>query len=74
MIGGALFAQAVAHQFDPIGVVNRPGFVATWTGFVYVAFVMDVFARRIVGLVTASAMASALAASVLPRLTGVAPF
>ena len=24
-------------------------FVATWTGFVYVAFVIDVFARRIVG-------------------------
>ena len=36
---------------------NRPnrlwvadiGFVATWSGFVYVAFVVDVFARRIVG-------------------------
>jgi putative transposase len=25
------------------------GCVATWTGFVYVAFVVDVFARRIVG-------------------------
>ena len=24
-------------------------FVATWSGFVYVAFVIDVFARRIVG-------------------------
>jgi putative transposase len=24
-------------------------FVATWTGFVYVAFVVDAFARRIVG-------------------------
>lgn len=24
-------------------------YVATWTGFVYVAFVMDLFARRIVG-------------------------
>lgn len=38
-------------------VANRPNqlwvaditFVATWTGFVYVAFVIDVFARRIVG-------------------------
>ena len=44
-------------------------YVATWTGFVYVAFVIDVFARRIVGLVTASARASASAASILPRLT-----
>jgi transposase InsO family protein len=24
-------------------------YVATWLGFVYVAFVIDVFARRIVG-------------------------
>ena len=24
-------------------------YVSTWTGFVYVAFVIDVFARRIVG-------------------------
>jgi putative transposase len=24
-------------------------FVATWSGFVYVAFIIDVFARRIVG-------------------------
>jgi len=24
-------------------------YVATWTGFVYVAFVIDVFARRVIG-------------------------
>jgi transposase InsO family protein len=43
----------VQRQF----VANRPNqlwiadftFVATWAGFVYVAFVIDVFARRIVG-------------------------
>lgn len=30
-------------------LVNDFTFVATWSGFVYVAFVIDVFARRIVG-------------------------
>jgi len=44
----------VNRQFQ----ANRPNalwvsdftYVATWSGFVYVAFVIDVFARRIVGL------------------------
>jgi putative transposase len=43
----------VKRQFE----ANRPNqlwvadftYVATWTGFVYVAFVIDVFARRIIG-------------------------
>ena len=46
-------ADRVNRQF----AANRPNrlwvaditFVATWSGFVYVAFVVDVFARRIVG-------------------------
>ena len=46
-------ADRVNRQFT----ANRPNrlwvadisFVATWSGFVYVAFVVDVFARRIVG-------------------------
>ena len=46
-------ADLVNRQFT----ANRPNqlwvaditFVATWTGFVYVAFIIDVFARRIVG-------------------------
>jgi len=29
--------------------VSDPAYVATWSGFVYVAFVIDVYARRIVG-------------------------
>jgi hypothetical protein len=28
---------------------RTPEYVSTWQGFVYVAFVIDVFARRIVG-------------------------
>jgi putative transposase len=32
-------------------------FVATWLGFVYVAFVIDVFARRIVGWSVSSSLA-----------------
>ena len=31
-------------------------YVATWAGFVYVAFVIDVFARRIVGWRASSSM------------------
>jgi transposase InsO family protein len=30
-------------------VVSDFTYVSTWAGFVYVAFVIDVFARRIVG-------------------------
>jgi len=51
---------AAAHPADLVDrhfVATRPNqlwvsdftYVATWTGFVYVAFVIDVFARRIVG-------------------------
>jgi putative transposase len=38
----------VASRPDELWVADFT-FVATWTGFVYVAFVIDVFARRIVG-------------------------
>jgi transposase InsO family protein len=51
--GAARPADRVERQF----VATRPNqlwvsdftYVATWHGFVYVAFVIDVFARRIVG-------------------------
>jgi transposase InsO family protein len=33
-------------------------YVATWRGFVYVAFVIDVFARRIVGWLVAASLAT----------------
>ena len=35
-------------------------YVATWSGFVYTAFVVDVFSRRIVGWRTAASMTTAL--------------
>jgi len=55
-------ADLVARQFTAI----RPNqlwvadftYVATWRGFVYVAFVIDVFARRIVGWRVSSSLAT----------------
>jgi putative transposase len=38
----------VASRPDELWVADFT-FVATWAGFVYVAFIIDVFARRIVG-------------------------
>ena len=38
------------------GVAQRFTYVSTWQGFVYVAFVIDVFARRIVGWRVSSSM------------------
>jgi transposase InsO family protein len=53
-----------ADLVDRTFVATRPNqlwvsdftYVATWSGFVYVAFVIDVFARRIVGWRVASSM------------------
>ena len=42
-------------------------FVATWAGFVYVAFVVDVFARRIVGWRVASSMRTDLVLDALEQ-------
>jgi len=42
-------------------------YVATWTGFVYVAFVVDVFSRRIVGWRVSSTMRSDLALDALEQ-------
>jgi putative transposase len=42
-------------------------YVATWRGFVYVAFVIDVFARRIVGWRAASSLRSDLALDALEQ-------
>jgi putative transposase len=38
----------VATRPDELWIADFT-YVATWAGFVYVAFVIDVFARRIVG-------------------------
>lgn len=40
--------QFVAAPPNQLWVADIP-FVTTWTGFVYVAFIIDVFARLIVG-------------------------
>ena len=42
-------------------------YVATWRGFVYVAFVIDAFARRIVGWRVSSSLSAALALDVLEQ-------
>lgn len=42
-------------------------FVATWAGFVYVAFVVDVFARRIVGWRVANSMCTELVLDALEQ-------
>ena len=42
-------------------------FVATWTGFVYVAFVIDVFARRIVGWRVSSSLQTDLVLDALEQ-------
>jgi len=42
-------------------------YVATWTGFVYVAFVIDVFARKIVGWRASSSLRSDLALDALEQ-------
>src|SRR3954463_10748865 len=49
-------------------------YVATWRGFVYVAFVIDVFARRIVGWRVSSSLATAFVLDALdkPSTTGAA--
>jgi len=42
-------------------------YVATWHGFVYVAFVIDVFSRRIVGWRVSSSLRSDLALDALDQ-------
>src|SRR5262249_3261221 len=61
----------VARQFT----VGRPNqrwvadltYVATWRGFVYVAFVIDAFSRRIVGWRVSSSLRSDLALDALEQ-------
>ena len=45
-------------------------YVATWTGFVYVAFVIDVFARMIVGWRAAASMSGELTLDALEQALG----
>lgn len=47
--------------------LNPFTYVATWRGFVYVAFVIDVFSRRIVGWRTSASMRTDLALDALEQ-------
>jgi putative transposase len=67
-------ADLVQRQF----VAERPNqlwvaditYVATWSGFAYVAFVVDVFSRRIVGWRVSRSMRTDLVLDALSRLCG----
>jgi transposase InsO family protein len=48
-------------------------YVATWAGFVYVAFVIDVFSRRIVGWRVSSSLRSDLAIDALEQALAARP-
>ena len=63
------FAGAGHHAAGPHGIDAVLGadlnYVATWAGFVYVAFVIDVFARAIVGWRVARSLRTDLALDAL---------
>jgi putative transposase len=62
-------SDLVTRQFAAAGPnqlwVADLTYVATWRGFAYVAFVIDVFARRIVGWRVSSSLRSDLALDAL---------
>jgi transposase InsO family protein len=58
--------QFKASQPNQLWVADLT-YVATWCGFVYVAFVIDVFSRRIVGWRTSSSLRSDLALDALEQ-------
>ena len=82
-VRGRTFKTTVADDtaIRPLDLVNREfvasrpnelwvsdlTYVATWRGFVYVAFVIDVFARRIVGWRASSSLRSDLALDALEQ-------
>jgi putative transposase len=58
--------QFLASQPNELWVADFT-YVATWTGFVYVAFVVDVFARRIIGWRVARSMHAELVLDALEQ-------
>lgn len=58
--------QFVAERPDQLWVADIT-YVAAWTGFVYVAFVIDVFSRRIVGWRVASSVKTDLVLDALDQ-------
>ena len=58
--------QFTAERPDQLWVADIT-YVAAWTGFVYVAFVIDVFSRRIVGWRVASSMKTGLVLDALEQ-------
>jgi len=61
--------QFTAARPDRLWVADIT-YVAAWTGFVYVAFVIDVFSRRIVGWRVASSMKTDLVLDALEQALG----
>jgi putative transposase len=57
-------ADLVSRRFAPAAPnrlwVADITYVSTWTGWVYVAFVVDAYARRIIGWRTSTSMTTAL--------------
>ena len=70
-MGAARPADLVERQFTAIRPnqlwVSDFTYVATWRGFVYVAFVVDVFARRIVGWRASASLRTDLALDALEQ-------
>jgi putative transposase len=60
-------AAAVPRDAPERAVGVGPDFVATWRGFVHVAFVIDVFSRRIVGWRASTSLRSDLALDALEQ-------
>ena len=62
--GAARPADLVGRRFAPVAPnrlwVADPTYVSTWSGFAYVAFVTDAYARRILGWRVASTMATTM--------------
>jgi transposase InsO family protein len=75
------YAKTTLSPYSPLDRVNRQfqasrpnqlwvadfTYVATWSGFVYAAFVIDVFARRIIGWRVARSMHTELVLDALEQ-------
>ena len=67
-VAAAGLGDAAVHGHPPQPALGRrPHYVATWRGFVYVAFVIDVFSRRIVGWRVSTSLRSDLALDALAQ-------
>ncbi len=67
--GDRVNRQFVAERPDQLWVADFT-YVSTWQGFVYVAFIIDVFAGYIVGWRVSSSMETTFVLDALVRCTG----